>query len=99
MIQDKLIKILLVSCLLMVVFSVNAEKKLPLITLAGPFAAVSDPLMRMVETGALSDVADELKFEVWRNPDQMRALALNGYCYPYQRGSQSLQSRCGYTPD
>jgi NitT/TauT family transport system substrate-binding protein len=57
---------------------VVAQEKLERLVLAGPFAAVSDPLIRMVETGALSDVAKEVKFEVWRNPDQMRALALNG---------------------
>jgi len=58
--------------------AVSAENKLALITLAGPFAAVSDPLIRMVETNALADVTDKLKFEVWKNPDQLRALALNG---------------------
>jgi NitT/TauT family transport system substrate-binding protein len=60
------------------IFSVQAQEKLKTLVLSGPFAAVSDPLIRMVESGALSDVTDELKFEVWRNPDQMRAMALNG---------------------
>lgn len=56
----------------------QAQEKLKTLVLSGPFAAVSDPLIRMVGSGALSDVTDELKFEVWRNPDQMRAMALNG---------------------
>ena len=55
-----------------------ATNKLEKITLAGPFAAVSDPLIRMVNIGALDDVADKVEFVIWKNPDQMRALALKG---------------------
>lgn len=58
--------------------SANAAEKLERITLAGPFASVSNPLIRMVESNALADVADNLEFVVWKNPDQMRAVALNG---------------------
>ncbi len=53
-------------------------EKLEKLTLAGPFAAVSNPLIRMVESNALQDVAEEVEFVVWKDPDQMRALALNG---------------------
>ena len=60
------------------ILPVQAQEKLEQLVLSGPFATVSNPLIRMVETKTLSDVANELKFEVWRNPDQMRALALNG---------------------
>jgi len=70
--------ILLLSILLALSLPVVADEKLPTITLAGPFAAVSDPLMRMIETNALADITDKLEFIVWRNPDQLRALALNG---------------------
>ncbi len=76
--KNTIIKLLLISVCYLASSSAYAEGKLPLITLAGPFAAVSNPLIRMVETNALADVTDELKFEVWRNPDQLRALALNG---------------------
>ncbi|PHS25114.1 MAG: ABC transporter substrate-binding protein [Methylophaga sp.] len=76
--KNTITKFLLMSVCYLAIFSAYAEEKLPLITLAGPFAAVSNPLIRMVETNALADVTDELKFEVWRNPDQLRALALNG---------------------
>ncbi len=55
-----------------------AEEKLEKITLAGPFAAVSDPLIRMVNIGALDDMAKKTEFKIWKNPDQMRALALKG---------------------
>ncbi|NYT22918.1 ABC transporter substrate-binding protein [Alcaligenaceae bacterium] len=46
--------------------------------LAGPAAAVSFPLLHMVESGALADVADKVEFTTWNNPDQLRALALEG---------------------
>ena len=52
--------------------------KLPKITLAGPPASVSNPLIHMVDSGALSDVADEIEFVVWRDPDQLRVMALDG---------------------
>ena len=56
----------------------HAEEKLEIITLAGPFAAVSDPLIRMQNIGALDDIAKKTEFRIWKNPDQMRALALKG---------------------
>jgi len=46
--------------------------------LAGPAATVSLPLLHMVESGALADVADTVEFTLWNNPDQLRALALEG---------------------
>ncbi|PID79802.1 ABC transporter substrate-binding protein [bacterium DOLZORAL124_64_63] len=55
-----------------------ALEKMDVLVISGPFAAVSDPLAVMVEQGALQDVTRELRFEVWENPDQMRALSLNG---------------------
>jgi NitT/TauT family transport system substrate-binding protein len=76
--MEKIITIIFLSYLMVMVTPADAEEKLQLITLAGPFAAVSDPLIRMVDSGALSDVTEKLKFKVWRNPDQMRAMALNG---------------------
>ena len=53
-------------------------QKLPKLTLAGPPASVSNPLIHMVDSGALSDVADEIEFVVWRDPDQLRVMALDG---------------------
>lgn len=46
--------------------------------LAGPPAVVSFPLLHMVESGALADVAAKVEFTLWNNPDQLRALALDG---------------------
>ena len=54
------------------------DERLPRLVLAGPFASVSNPLIRMVESGALADIAENVEFRVWKNPDQMRALSLRG---------------------
>lgn len=57
---------------------VSAAEKLDKLVLAGPFASVSNPLVRMVDNGALNDVAEKIEFVNWTNPDQMRAMTLNG---------------------
>lgn len=53
-------------------------EKLPRLVLAGPLAAVSFPLIHMVESGALAEVAETVEFVAWRDPDQLRVLALDG---------------------
>ena len=58
--------------------SAQAADKLPRLVLAGPFASVSNPLIRMAQSGALNDVAEQVEFQVWSNPDQMRAMSLRG---------------------
>ncbi|MBL6970179.1 MAG: ABC transporter substrate-binding protein, partial [Campylobacterales bacterium] len=67
--------ILLVSFL-----SLNASnfKKLDKIVLSGPMASVSHPLIHIIETGALKDVAQNIEFRMWKNPDELRALTLKG---------------------
>ncbi len=57
---------------------VAAAEKLPRLVLAGPPASVSNPLIHMVESGALADLADEVQFVSWRDPDQLRVMALDG---------------------
>lgn len=52
--------------------------KLPRLVLAGPYAAVSFPLIHMVESGALKDVAESVEFQPWKDPDQLRVLAMDG---------------------
>lgn len=71
-------KILLLTLSLFICLPAQAAEKLDKLVLAGPFASVSNPLVRMVESGALNDVAKEVELAVWTNPDQMRAMALNG---------------------
>lgn len=57
--------------------SAHAER-LPKLVLSGPPAAVSTPLIHMLESGALKDVADSVEFHLWKDPDQLRVLALGG---------------------
>ncbi len=54
-----------------------AAAKLPRLVLSGPYAAVSNPLIHMVESGALKDVAEVVEFRPWKDPDQLRVLALD----------------------
>lgn len=54
----------------------HAEEKLDKVVIAGPFASVSHPILRMIETNALKDVADKIEFKLWKNPDELRALAI-----------------------
>lgn len=55
----------------------HAAGKLPRLVLSGPYAAVSNPLIHMVESGALKDVAESVEFRPWKDPDQLRVLALD----------------------
>ena len=56
----------------------NGIKKVDTLVLSGPMASVSHPLLRMIDTNALSDVAKEVKFVMWKSPDELRALTLRG---------------------
>ena len=62
------------------IISLNANeiKKIDTLVLSGPMASVSHPLLRMIETGALNDVAKNVKFIMWKSPDELRALTLRG---------------------
>jgi len=53
-------------------------EKLERLRIAGPPAAVSYPLVEMVETGALEHLAEAVEFVSWRDPDQVRAMLLRG---------------------
>jgi NitT/TauT family transport system substrate-binding protein len=68
-----------VCAFLLVTGIVHAQaQKLPKLTLAGPSAAVSNALIHMVDSGALNDVAEVVEFLPWRDPDQLRVMALDG---------------------
>lgn len=56
----------------------GAGGKLPRLTLSGPFAAVSFPLIHMVDSGALKDLAESIEFVPWKDPDHLRVLAIDG---------------------
>lgn len=55
----------------------RAAGKLPSLVLAGPFAAVSNPFYRIVESKSLADIADRVEVRTWKSPDQLRALVLD----------------------
>lgn len=48
------------------------------LVLAGPMAAVSYPMMLLAENGALAPWAEQVEFVTWKDPDQLRLLALEG---------------------
>ena len=52
-------------------------QKVDKIVIAGPFASVSHPVFRMIETGALDDVAKKVEFHLWKNPDELRAMVIH----------------------
>ncbi len=58
--------------------SAHPSARLPKLTLAGPPGTVSAPLIHMATSGALADLADKVEFVAWRDPDQLRAMVLNG---------------------
>lgn len=53
-------------------------KGLDTLTIYGPPAGPSIALAHLVQSGALKDYAKKVKFQVWRNPDQLRAGVLSG---------------------
>lgn len=72
-----MLKKLLCAALLVIAAPALADK-LPRLVLAGPPASVSNPLIHMVESGALADLAEQVEFVTWRDPDQLRLMALDG---------------------
>ncbi len=73
-------KSVLQKILILIVFtlSLSAQERVDKIVIAGPFASVSHPIFRMIETGALSDVAKKVEFRLWKNPDELRAMVIHG---------------------
>ncbi len=64
--------------LLLFLFIVNvfAMQKMDKLIIAGPVATVSHPFFKMIESGALADVASKVEFRLWKNPDELRAILL-----------------------
>lgn len=56
--------------------SPSTGTRLPKLVLSGPPASVSTPLIHMVESNALADVADQVSFVPWKDPDQLRLMAI-----------------------
>ncbi|RFA27965.1 ABC transporter substrate-binding protein [Alkalilimnicola ehrlichii] len=70
--------LLLLGIALLLTGTTAAAERQERLVLAGPPAAVSFPLIRMVESGALDDIAEQVEYVEWRDPDQVRALLLRG---------------------
>ncbi len=64
--------------LLLFLFIVNvfAMQKMDKLIIAGPVATVSHPFFKMIQSGALADVATKVEFRLWKNPDELRAILL-----------------------
>lgn len=58
--------------------TLHADSKMDKIVIAGPFASVSHPILHMIERDALKDVAKKVEFRLWKNPDELRAIAIKG---------------------
>lgn len=72
------LSIFLVFVLLFFTAASQAELPLEKIIVAGPPAGVSNALIHLTNSNALKDIATEVEFVLWKNPDQLRALALQG---------------------
>lgn len=71
-------RLLAAGCLALTHLAHGQPRRRARLVLAGPFAGVSNPLIRIAETGALNDLADKVEFVTWKDPDQLRVLALEG---------------------
>jgi len=67
-------KIILVLVMCLTLLNANKKEK---IIIAGPFTNVSHPILHMIETGVLKDLAKKVEFKYWKNQDQLRAMILS----------------------
>ena len=74
--MKKLLTLLLLAMTLIPLPSL-AQERVDKIVIAGPFASVSHPIFRMIETNALKDVAKKVEFRLWKNPDELRAMVIH----------------------
>ena len=61
---------------LLVIGNLFAFEKMDTLILSGPVATVSHPFFKMIQSGALDDVAHKVEFRLWKNPDELRAILL-----------------------
>ncbi len=74
--MQKLLKIILTTILFSIFIQNSYAEKIKTLTLSGPFAGVSNPLIHMVHSGALNDIAEKVEFKAWNGPDQLKLMAL-----------------------
>ncbi|MBU3013329.1 ABC transporter substrate-binding protein [Poseidonibacter lekithochrous] len=65
-----------IALILLSTINLSASEKIEKLVLSGPVASVSHPLIHMIKTGALRDIAKKVEFRLWKNPDELRALTL-----------------------
>lgn len=53
-------------------------EKMEILTLLGPTAPVTLPMLQMVDQNLMSDVANQSQFQLWQSPDQLRAQVASG---------------------
>ena len=70
-------KILSILFMAISLFSSEVKEEVT-IKVAGPFASVSHPIIHMAENKSLKDMGINIEFVLWKNPDELRALILNG---------------------
>ena len=70
-------KILSILFMAISLFSSEVKEEVT-IKVAGPFASVSNPIIHMAENKSLKDMGINIEFVLWKNPDELRALILNG---------------------
>lgn len=71
-------KMVLIFLFTIALLNADEFKKVEKIVLSGPPASVSHPLLHMIESKALKDLAKKIEFKIWKNPDELRALILRG---------------------
>ncbi len=78
--KNKLRSLFVVLTFVLSFFSLTSQAEFPVekITVAGPPAGVSNALIHLANTDALKDITKEVEFVLWKNPDQLRALVLQG---------------------
>lgn len=68
-------KLIIFVCIVMSI-NILANDKIDKIVISGPFATVSHPLLHMIQSGALNDIAKKVEFRQWKTPDELRALII-----------------------
>lgn len=53
-----------------------AFEKMEKLVIYGPVSSISHPILKLIDSGALRDVADKIEFRLWQNPDELRAILL-----------------------
>ena len=70
------IGVLMVGIIISCTCNSLSAQPLKKITIAGPMAVVTYPMLAMVENGGFDRIANNVEVRIWQNPDQLRAMIL-----------------------